>query len=100
MKRVPTLPHILTEPIQEFFGLTYASYFVMPRSVLQSMPVEWQARFVAMIDEIDDVIEFPPNHEKSYWVRAHEGRRFCDDPLRDYDRGRRMLPYKKEYVEE
>jgi hypothetical protein len=45
-----------TEPdaVHGFFGLTYASYLVLPRVLLQSMPDEWQSRFVKLVEEYDD----------------------------------------------
>ena len=49
------------EPIDEMFGLSYANYYVAPRSVLQSMPVEWQKKFVAMVEELNESID---------WVRS------------------------------
>jgi hypothetical protein len=42
------------EAIHLWFGLTYANYLVVPRSVLQSMPDEWQARFVGCLREMDE----------------------------------------------
>lgn len=38
-------------PIHGWFSLSYASYLVMPRTLLQSMPVEWQERFVKCLNE-------------------------------------------------
>ena len=61
------------EPIHEFFELSYAHYLVLPRSLLQSMPVEWQKRFVECLDR------FRP-------IRL--------DPMRSYERGRRRLRLK------
>ena len=49
------------EPIDEMFGLSYANYYVAPRSVLQSMPVEWQKKFVAIVEELNESID---------WVRS------------------------------
>ena len=37
--------------IHGWFGLTYASYFAMPRSVMQSMSAEWQHKFVELMEE-------------------------------------------------
>jgi hypothetical protein len=39
--------------IHEYFGLTYANYLVLNRTLLQSMPGDWQERFVAMLQELD-----------------------------------------------
>lgn len=40
--------------IHTWFNLTYANYLVVPRSVLQSMPEDWQHRFVACLREMED----------------------------------------------
>lgn len=42
------------ETIHRWFGLSYANYLVLPRSVLQSMPDEWQHRFVAALEEMSE----------------------------------------------
>jgi hypothetical protein len=39
--------------IHTWFSLTYANYLVLPRSVLQSMPEDWQHRFTALLEEMD-----------------------------------------------
>lgn len=41
------------EAIHEWFGLTYANYLVLNRSLLQSMPDVWQTRFVGCLRELD-----------------------------------------------
>ena len=78
--------------IHDWFGLTYASYLVLPRSVLQSMPDEWQERFVEMLEELDAAgVECP-----IYRVSAvDEKGKFVSDPYRDYERGRRKIHLKK-----
>lgn len=40
-------------PVQDFFGLTHSSYQVVPRVLAQSMPHEWQARFVKCMEEME-----------------------------------------------
>lgn len=42
-----------TEPIHLHFGLSYATHLVMPRTLLQSMPAEWQRQFVHLLDQFD-----------------------------------------------
>jgi hypothetical protein len=54
-----------TEPIHLWFSLSYANYLVAPRSVLQSMPQEWQARFVMLLAEMQDSfghLDWPTYH--------------------------------------
>lgn len=85
----------MSEPEQEaihaWFGLTYANYLCVPRSVLQSMPDEWQARFVGCLREMDQTfrdLEWPA----SYLVIAtDESGRFAKDRIPHYDRGRTRL---------
>jgi hypothetical protein len=43
------------EAIHTWFSLSYANYLVLPRAVLQSMPDEWQQRFVACLDEMHEL---------------------------------------------
>lgn len=38
-------------PIHSWFGLTYASWLTLPRLSLQEMPLDWQARFVELLNE-------------------------------------------------
>lgn len=71
---------VVESPVHDAFGLTYSSYFCVPRLVLQSMPVEWQSRFVAMIKLLPDTPIY------SVYLRDKRGR-FVADPLADYRRG-------------
>ena len=41
---------IKESPIHWYFGLSYANYLVLPRSVLQSMPIKWQEDFVKLLE--------------------------------------------------
>lgn len=52
-------PPPVAEPVQdnpidihEWFGLSYSNYLVLPRALLQSMPLEWQHRFTALLTEM------------------------------------------------
>lgn len=54
--------------IHTWFSLTYANYLVLPRSVLQSMPEEWQQRFISVVRELDE--SFGHLDWPSYDVRA------------------------------
>jgi len=83
------------EIIHDYFGLSYANYLVLPRSVLQSMPDEWQEEFVELLNQIPGILgtEFEP--EGGYDVRARdEEGRFTKDPFSNYERGRRRLKLK------
>ena len=72
------------ESIHCWFGLSYANYLVLPRSLLQSMPQEWQSKFVDMIDEISETLE-TPYELPEYRVNAvDEKGRFIKDDYREY----------------
>lgn len=43
----------LDGPIDGHFGLSYANYLVLHRTLMQSMPVDWQARAVEVFEELD-----------------------------------------------
>jgi hypothetical protein len=47
-------PIDIREPVHDAFGLTYASWLVWPRVIMQAMPVEWQERFVALANEMSE----------------------------------------------
>lgn len=82
-----------SEPISEWFGLSYSSYLVLQRSLLEAMPVAWQRRFVEMLQELGQ--EFNTWDERVYgtfWVRAKDiDGRFVEDPLGNYRRPNRAL---------
>lgn len=75
------------EDIHAWFNLTYANYLCLSRSILQSMPGDWQYRFVRLLEELDEASQdlFVPR----YRVQAvDDGNRFIRDPIPHYDRGR------------
>ena len=81
------------EPINNWFGLTYSSYLVIPRVLLQSAPVEWQREFVRLLHDLEQM--FPDHHGHEYWIRrkarVNGKMRFIEDPLRHY-RHNRVMP--------
>lgn len=83
------------DAIHHWFDLSYAQYLTIPRSALQSMPDEWQSEFVALLEELDETIDWRPK-EGRYWVQLKDRKgRYVADPLMDYERGRRRLERKK-----
>lgn len=84
-----------TEAIHRWFELSYAQYLTVPRSVLQSMPEAWQRKFVALLEKMDEAIDWRPKQGR-YWVQLKDGEgRWMRDPLMDYERGRRRLPLRR-----
>jgi hypothetical protein len=79
------------EPIHGYFELSYSSYLVLPRSILQSAPTWWQNAFVSLLRKLEEWFDCPVGN---YWVRAKQGSKFVHDSLADYERGRRRIPLK------
>lgn len=91
-------PNEEPEPIHEWFGLSYAQYLTIPRSVLQSMPHKWQTIFARCLRQLDDTIDWRPESGR-YYVQLKDSKgRFMHDPLMDYERGRRKVPLKESFA--
>jgi len=101
------------EAVHWWFELSYAQYLTIPRSALQSMPAEWQRRFVDCLCQLDNTIDWRPK-SGTYCVELRELEDVLDpddpdfpqrwgktleDPLQDYERGSRVLPYRKGIIE-
>ncbi len=83
------------EPIHDWFGLTYANYLVLQRSILQSAPVVWQKKFVKLLDELQEMTSELKDLPGKYVVQIRDERgRFTTDYYADYDRGRRIIVLK------
>lgn len=82
-------PHI---DIHTWFSLSYASYLVLNRSLLQSMPIEWQWRFVGCLTEMEEHFG-EAMWGPTYKVQAvdDDGKRI-PDPIPHYNRGRTFIP--------
>jgi hypothetical protein len=59
----PALPDTRTDAIHRYFGPSDANYLVRPRTLLQSMPDQWQTRFVALLNELDTAFQHVPQAE-------------------------------------
>lgn len=81
------------KPMWDWFELTYASYLVLPRALLCGMPVEWQERMVALLEEMRETYE-PGACRDDYIVTLRQEGVFIRDPWRDYRRPP-PLPYRK-----
>jgi len=72
------------DDIHTWFGLSYCAYLVLPRSVLQAMPEDWQRRFLRLIDEIQETLEYE-GADYNYMVKRRIGSgQFAPDPLANY----------------
>ena len=62
------------EPIHHYFGLTYSAYQVMPRSLMQSMPIAWQKKMVRLLHEANDAFEHLPDLPSGYAVQVRNSK--------------------------
>jgi hypothetical protein len=91
------------DAIHNWFELSYASYLVIPRSILQSADPEWQRNFVFLLRKLGQKYKCPEDDNTTYSVnlRDDDTGRFIKDPLCDYQRGRRYVePNVKEHNNE
>lgn len=86
--------------IHLWFSLTYANYLVLRRSLLQSMPIEWQERFVGCLREFADAFSYldAPDHF-AVSLRQDDGR-FGSDTIEHYNRGRTRILRRESLPEE
>lgn len=75
--------HVANDAVHNLFGLSYASYLVVPRAVLQHMPAGWQNRFVELMEEMNDMVDLPDGYAVN--LRDSKGK-FKRDPLSQYRR--------------
>lgn len=87
---------VSTDPIHNFFGLSYSSYLVLRRSVMQSAPLEWQQRFCALMEDLEEMFDGEYLDGKFTVQMRDEKGRFIADDYADYERGRRVIPMKGE----
>ena len=77
---------IIPSPIHEWFELSYAQFLTIPRLVMESMPLEWQAKMARLLREMDNTFDWRPTGQ--YWVKLKDSNgRYCDAPLNDYRHG-------------
>lgn len=73
------------ENLHGWFGLSYASYLVLPRSILREMPDEWQGRLYDLLQELGD--RFPFLHDGATYdvrLRDDETGKYVTDRLAAY----------------
>ena len=81
--------------VHTMFGLTYANYLVLNRTLLQSMPDRWQRQFCGLIHELDLSFDHIPKAARFAVSPRDENGRFCKDPVPHYERGRAYIEPKR-----
>lgn len=81
--------------MESWWELSYAHYLTVPRSAIQSMPVEWQDKFAALLEELDRRLDWRPKRGRYHVQLRDERGAFCRDPLAPY-RNMRPMPTREE----
>lgn len=83
-------------PCWNWFELSYAAYLVLPRVLMCGMPLEWQEKFVALLEEMQDTYDLPDGH-RNYSVLCKDDKgKFKHDSFRNYRHYSDPLPYKQQ----
>lgn len=77
----------------DYFGLSYASWLVLPRVALQSMSPQWQAQFFALVQELTETLEYPEGYTDEFTVIMRKGNKFVKNVFPHYRH--HMLPNKE-----
>lgn len=79
--------------IHNWFGLSYANYLVLPRSILQSMSDEWQKKMTDLLYELEDKISDEGlTLIPDYSVNAKDSNgKYIKDPYRYYWRDNQRI---------
>lgn len=82
-------PNNIESSVHSMFGLSYASYFVVPRIVLVNMPNWWQAAFCFLMKYLPDTPEYTVQRrdDKGHFIKddfANYRRGDIEQIMRDY----------------
>jgi hypothetical protein len=64
--------------LQLWFGLSYASFAVLPRVLMEAMPFEWQDKMAALLMEYDEA--FPNQPDISTRVQVTQNGKLIKTP--------------------
>ena len=58
------------QKLRIWFGLSYASFCVMPRVLMHEMPDEWQSKMADLLDQMDKEFDNRRESEELFTVRS------------------------------
>ena len=79
--------NLIDSPIHIMFELSYASFFVLPRLLMEAMPWDWQVEMVGLMEEFNEKFEWDDDKIeviKSFGDSTYNN---MDENLCDYRRG-------------
>lgn len=87
-------------PVHQWFSLSRANYLVLPRSLMSAMPLEWQERMTACLQEMREACA-PLSLNDRYIVTLRDARgRITGDPYSNYRHPKiTHLPEQREEIE-
>ncbi|NQD37442.1 hypothetical protein HPT27_10415 [Permianibacter sp. IMCC34836] len=85
-----------SEPMWDWFGLSYSAYLVLPRVLLCGMPIAWQRTFVALLEQATETYDSDKINDNYTVLLRDENNRFVKDPYRHYRHfPRSELPFRE-----
>lgn len=60
------------QAVHKWFGLSYASFLVLPRVLMEAMPADWQSDMTALLEQIGNRFHTNPIGDKFYMVKVGE----------------------------
>lgn len=92
----PIKAYVSQEPMWDWFGLSYSAYLVLPRVLLCGMPVEWQRRFVRLLEQAEETYDSSKINDNYTVQLKDDNNRFVKDPYRNYRHFPKSdLPYRE-----
>lgn len=74
------------DPINYSWLLYRTQYIVLDRTMLEAMPIDWQNRFVSLMDEIENEFNFYSENwiDFKYLVKLQKNWQFIENPWWEY----------------
>ena len=68
------------ERLWNWFGLSYSCWLTLPRSLMHSMPDDWQRRMADLLEEYDEAWAIPKKDWMDIHVAGKRHGKFCKLP--------------------
>jgi hypothetical protein len=79
--------HTKSSGMQDWFGLSYASWMTIPRVLMEAMPVEWQDKMAKLLEEYEDAFPNRPDIGTRVQAVGSDGKLTCiPEWLKNYRR--------------
>ncbi len=58
------------DKLHQWFGLSYASFLILPRVLMQAMPNKWQGKMAELLNDFGDEFDNMPDDAVNFTVRS------------------------------